>query len=307
MDKKDLLKAIGDIDDKFIEEAANLQRKKKKVKIWQNRALMSAASVFICFGVGFYIFQNTDLGAKTAKEDSADLAREEITQDFVNQETVTENGMEDYEQEAAEDYAMDSADSYFDDTAGENFMPESNGIEEYIRNPQSVTKNEQEVTQSASSKDEYEEAEALPENQKELYVSREHPYAKYVNNLSLPEGFTLLSLSDEGDSLVAEFGKDEAFVEITFAQADEDLSDFLAEIQFYKNHKLEESLADFNNIAFYDYDISVELLEYRVKEEDGIYTMKKTGVVYSDMKVLEFTSVGLTPEELYELMIFENN
>lgn len=300
MKNKDLARAIGDIDDKYILEAAKVRKKNKKKKVWwQSKALVTAASLLICCGVGMAALQlanqqsknNTDAGAaqKSTGEyfDENALSHPEtiaITADAGNQE-------------------MDS---------DRNLLSETAGTLEAEKPDLSLASGEENGNDVA-------DFEGIFENGGEGDINAYEVYYRQA----LAEGMTMDDVYTEGDRTFICLSRGMQTVALSCRHADESLSDFMVSAEYpeqYDYTRYEEPFENsvplneqprFLHATFDSNEISPSIIEKRQiftgYDEDGepIYE-SSFGVVYPNLQVVEYTVSGMTAQDIYDMLILEN-
>lgn len=345
MNKNDLFKAIGDIDDKFIEEAASVKKKRNKVKIWQNKTLLSAASLFLCLGVGYYVIQNGNMGQKTAEDSDVQIQENTAiapnvsdSEKYEEHRGVTEvDSAKDVEQSViiAEDAEeAGAAGAPINSTSNKNELTktesvkdseiekseaiefeETDGIEEEPATDSSMLNNSTSQAERIQGLNEL--AASIKGNRpvREEYEASDAyevedveraEYEKYVN--VLPKDMELSSaFSVDGYSYV-DFSH--YVVDPDAAATDRTL---LLDLVLYDLTKDKEEFvydpAYPDETWRYVYPIeyvTAEVIEKSKGEVDGV-TFYEVTVLYPDNTVVEYFSMNLTAREVYEVLNFENN
>ncbi len=344
MNKNDLFKAIGDIDDKFIEEAASVKRKRNKVKIWQNKTLLSAASLFLCLGIGYYVIQNGNMGGKTAKESETQVQENTAIAPSVSDSDKVEEykGVTEADKAEVEDKSAITAENVQEAGVAEAPMSssiknesmktegvkdseiekselvefeETDGIEEddatdsgIINSSTSQAERVQGLNELAASikgnRPVREEYEASDDYEVEELDRKD--YEKYIN--VLPESMELSSaFSVDGYSYV-----DFSHYVVDYEAIETDRT-LLLDLVIYELTKDREDFV--YNPAYPDEtwryiypieDVTAEVIEKSVGEIDGV-TFYEVTVLYPDNTVVEYFSMNLTAREVYEVLNFENN
>lgn len=324
MDKKDLMRAIGHIDDKYIIEANS---RKKKKRIWENRAFLSAASLFLCFGIGAVAYRQMMENQKSSDTESARGYEAEIMEEEVagrngikneaisnligDLQSITTN--KSAAEENAEDFVQENAGGSFAEEGIKTKQEEEACKEEYSDESYDGTR-----FQNKEDEGEY-VSEASSENQELTWeqVKALENYGVYVENV-LP-GFVFESASLSDQSLFVIFTRGYDYLEIRCSQADESLSDVLADVNAPREYDCSlyeipyaetvpsELLIRFMHPVFPVQDLTLEILEKRVGTSDEGSQALTFGVVYSNLQIVEYNAKGVTPQELMEIMIFENN
>lgn len=300
MKNKDLARAIGNIDDKYILEAAKVRKKNRKKKVWwQSKALVTAASLLICCGVGLAALQLYDQQGKNsagagASQKSAEgyfnedaLSQPEtvgITADTGKQEMVSSGNLASEPFETLEDENIELSMA----------LGEENGSDT-------------------------EKMEGIFENGAEGDVSA---YEVYYRN-ALAEGMSLENVYTEGDRTYLYLSRGMQTVTLSCRHADESLSDFMVSAEYpeqYDYTRYEEPFENsvpsneqprFLHAIFDSNEISTSIIEKRQiftgYDEDGepIYE-SSFGVVYPNLQVVEYTVSGMTAQEIYDMLILEN-
>lgn len=306
MNNKDLARAIGNIDDKFILEAAQVNskgkqiRKKKNSAWWQNRALVSAASLLLCCGLGYAVFQTMDLGGNKNNGTATQVGNG----GFTNEKQLTSPDTE----KAAVVEEMDSNKQMLkatdgnptgaeDSTSGVLSVEDLNGAGEGIMESGSLSGD----LDSAG-----------------LYTA----FVGYTQK-AVEAGIFLEDYSVEGEKVSFFLGSENQSLTLSCKHADESLSDFLVSTEYpeqydytrygepMENTVPESEKARFFGAIFDSSEISVEVIEKRQQiigydEEGEVILQSDFGVVYPNLQVVEYSATGLSAEELYNMLIFEN-
>jgi len=301
MNNRDLARAIGDIDDKYILEAAKVKKKKNKKKKawWQSRALVTAASLLICCGIGFAVLQ------------------------FANQQS--KNG-------GNAGSTSNSAGGYFDEgkltqpqtvtTVADGGTDDTNASGNVSQGPSITVEADTTDISLASGEEPGNENGGLDgifENGGEGDISA---YESYYRN-ALAEGMTLEDCYTEGDRTFISLARGTQTVAMSCRHADESLSDFMVSAEYpeqYDYTRYEEPFENsvpvseqprFLHAVFDSSEISTEIIEKRQLfvgyDEDGEPVYETSfGVVYPNLQVVEYTVSGLTAQEIFDMLILEN-
>lgn len=326
--KEDLFREIGEIDEKYVEEAQRVKKPRRKTSRI-TKALAAAASLMLCIGVGYGALQLMDADTESSSDSAADMTGQLQAENF-GEELAAEEAEEapsaagasanTIEQAASEEKEMELSDN----PAAENVTED--GAQQELA---AVTEASQEMDMADRTENSPTE-EAEPE-----YVSagsaksltREEAradaaYGRYVD-IQVPEGYIYTSgtRTDVGLHVIWNKGIEE--ISISCRQADESVSDWLVDAENPEEYDLslysipwcdsvpEELHSKVMYATFVPEQITPEIVAARTYqvEEAGDVSGYRTciAVLYSDNVWVEIASKGPSPEEIYALINLENS
>lgn len=330
--KEDLFREIGEIDEKYVEEAQRVKKPCQKTSRI-TKALAAAASLMLCIGVGYGALQLMDADTESSSDSAADMAGQLQAENF-GEELAVEEAAEEapsaaeasanaIEQAASEEKEMELSDN----PAAENVTEEAAQQE-----LAAVTEASQEMDmadRTENSPAEEAEPESLGQqisagSAKSLTweeASADAAYGRYVD-IQVPEGYTYTSgtRTDVGLHVIWNKGMEE--ISISCRQADESVSDWLVDAENPEEYDLslypipwcdsvpEELYSKVMYATFVPEQITQEIVAARTYqvEEAGDVSGYRTciAVLYRDNVWVEITGKGPSPEEIYALINLEN-
>ncbi len=317
INKEDLFREIGEIDEAFVEEAERFRRRRNSA-LWA-RTVAVAASLVFCVSLGY--------GALV------------LTNDSDNTANMAGGVME----EAEQMYSMAEAGGGQTDSAGqENCVadeePKAIPEEEPVENCVSASVESQQDCETTdgipSASGEMEDAvsgtvqeleSCLMKGETESLTweaARENAvYGRYVD-VQLPEGYEFTSGSRSESGLRVIWNKGTEEISISCRQTDESVSDWLVDVDSPREYDLglytipladsvpQELIQKVSNATFYPEQITLRIVEARSyqAEEQGDAAGWRTdiGILYSDNVLVEICGKGPSPEEIYALINLEN-
>lgn len=341
MSREDLFREIGEIDETYVEEAQRARRR-RRVPLWAGRTLAAAASLILCVGVGYIALQMTQGGTDTMNGASNDESAMYAAQG--SRIEMAEDGAAPEEAGGAQcnpENAPENAQDGLADKGAENAGGISSAsIRDLQQEPQELKEfNEQDVPGEESALEAIEPEQVNTEDEAEQNILTEScvatdavklawdaaradtAYGRYVD-VQIPEGYSYTSGSRSATALHVIWNKGMEEISISCRQADESVSDWLADTEKPEEYDLglytipwsesvpAELAQKVYNAAFRPDQISQEIVSARSHqvEEQGDVSGWRTqiAILYSDNVLVEIRSKGPSPEEIYRLINLEN-
>ena len=339
MSREDLFREIGEIDEIYVEEAQKVRRK-RRISPWAGKTLVTAASLLLCVGVGYValsltrgginnadgtsggameaaqeMYSMAEAGDQTAagavpeapgeqvnrsENQAEDMEKQDILLDVITEE---ESGMdrssEDLQQELKEDEVEEFRESI--NVEGENSDMDNGEVQGAIQ----------------------ESASTMAETSKLMWEAArmDAAYGRYVD-VQVPEGYSYTSGTRSASGLYVIWNKGMEEISISCRQADESVSDWLVDVDIPEEYDLGlysipwsdsvpgELIQKVYNAAFRPDQITREIVaarSHQVQEQgDAGVWRTRIAVLYSDNVLVEISSKGPSPEEIYELIYLEN-
>lgn len=335
INREDLFREIGEIDEAYVEEAERFRRK-RKTALWMRTGAV-AASLLFCAGLGYGALRLTNVSNDTANMSGG--AMEEAAQTYsMAEEDVGQN-----DRAGQENCAAGSGEAQDEDIFQENgaeaeeprAIPEketaqdsvstSGGIGQESATTDGIAQTPEENEDTASDKEQdlaescllKEEAETLT-----WEAAREDAvYGRYVD-VQIPEGYEFTSGSRTASGLHLIWSKGTEEITVSCRQADESVSDWLVDADSPREYDLglytiplaqsvpQELIQKVSNATFYADQVSLQIVEARSyqMEEQGDEALWRTqiGILYSGNVLVDIRSKGPSPEEIYALINLEN-
>ena len=340
MSREDLFRAIGEIDEIYVEEAQRVRRK-RGISPWGGRTLVTAASLILCVGVGYVALTLTQGGTnatdgmsggamEAAQEMNsvADAKCQDAAGAIAEEETAKQADMENIsaEEGAAEqtpEEAPEAVPALQNNTADGMSDTESAGeLQEQQRDSQE--KMESAAIEDTGAEQEIEELTSTTGSGMNLIweaARADAVYGRYVD-VQVPEGYSYESGIRSTDHLHVIWHRGMEEISISCRQADEAVSDWLVDTDISEEYDLGlysipwcdsvpgELIQKVNNATFRPDQITQEIVaarSYQVQEQgDASGWRTQIAVLYSDNVLVEIRSKGPSPEEIYELIYLEN-
>lgn len=330
-----MFREIGEIDETYVEEARRAGRRRSSAP-WM-RAMAAAASLLVCVGIGYGTLwlphSSNDMTSMAGGGDMEDMEIYSTAQDSdaaMNGQAVQEAGEdvpweeEKFQETARVPEAVPEEETAYDEGAAET------GIAEMEMDRQS-----QEGDGAAvSSKD----GEVTKDVQQETLIDTSSPmigletltwqqareddtYGKYVD-IQVPEGYVYESGVRSESALRVVWLNGPAEISVSCRRADEAVSDWLVDVDESREYDLslyampwadsvpQELREKVFNATFQSGQLTPEIVAARSyqAEDSGDVSGWRTdiGILYGDNVLVEITSKGPTPEEIYEMINLEN-
>lgn len=343
MSREDLFREIGEIDEAYVEEAERARRS-RRISPWTGRALVTAASLILCVGVGYVALQLTRGGM--SKTDSAsggnamEAAQELYSMAEANDQmadgATPEEGsfeLEEAQQDEGADQAQAEALSVMEakagGTAGSLSEPREEGAEQernsLVQGSYNDTEDEAVLTSPTSDSLITECVEKIgPQMELPWEVARtDAVYGHYVD-VQVPEGYSYSSgtRSEQTLHVIWHKGMTEE-IRISCQHADESVSGWLVDTDNPEEYDLGlytipwadsmpgELRQKIESATFRPDQISQEIVtarSYQVESDQGDVSGWRTqiAILYSNNVLVEIRSKGPSPEEIYALINLEN-
>lgn len=345
MSREDLFREIGEIDETYVEEAQRARRR-RRVPLWAGRTLAAAASLILCVGVGYIALQMTQGGTDTMNGASTGGSAMDTAQQSMIEaaDELAADGAASGEAGGAQrnpENAPENAQDGLADKGAENAGGISSAsIRDLQQEPQELKEfNEQDAPGEESALEAIEPEQVNTEDEAEQNILTEScvatdavklawdaaradtAYGRYVD-VQIPEGYSYTSGSRSATALHVIWNKGMEEISISCRQADESVSDWLADTEKPEEYDLglytipwsesvpAELAQKVYNAAFRPDQISQEIVSARSHqvEEQGDVSGWRTqiAILYSDNVLVEICSKGPSPEEIYRLINLEN-
>lgn len=331
INREDLFREIGEIDEAYVEEAERFRRK-RKTALWMRTGAV-AASLLFCVGLGYGALRLTNVSNDTANmsggamEEAAQtysMAEDSVGQnDRAGQENCAAAQGEDISQEngaeAEEPRAIPEKETAQDSDSTSGGIGQESATTDGIaqapeENEDTASDKEQDLAESCLLK---EETETLT-----WEAAREDAvYGRYVD-VQIPEGYEFTSGSCTASGLRLIWSKGTEEITVSCRQADESVSDWLVDADDPREYDLglytiplaesvpQELIQKVSNATFYADQVSLQIVEARSyqMEEQGDEALWRTqiGILYSGNVLVDIRSKGPSPEEIYALINLEN-
>lgn len=331
INREDLFREIGEIDEAYVEEAERFRRK-RKTALWMRTGAV-AASLLFCVGLGYGALRLTNVSNDTANmsggamEEAAQtysMAEDSVGQnDRAGQENCAAAQGEDISQEngaeAEEPRAIPEKETAQDSDSTSGGIGQESATTDGIaqapeENEDTASDKEQDLAESCLLK---EETETLT-----WEAAREDAvYGRYVD-VQIPEGYEFTSGSCTASGLRLIWSKGTEEITISCRQADESVSDWLVDVDDPREYDMglytiplaesvpQELIQKVSNATFYADQVSLQIVEARSyqMEEQGDEALWRTqiGILYSGNVLVDIRSKGPSPEEIYALINLEN-
>ena len=344
--REDLFREIGEIDEKYVEEAQRARRS-RRISPWAGRALVTAASLILCVGVGYVALQLTRGGMSNTGSASGGSAMEaaqelysmtEANDQMADGAAPEETSLEIEEAQQNKEVALAQVEAPSDTeaqaggttdcgTAGSLSEPREERTEQESSLIQGSTNNagdEAGLPAPTSSPliDSVEKMDTLMELSWEM-AQADAVYGHYVD-VQVPEGYSYSSgtRSEQRLHVIWHKGMTEE-ISISCQHADESVSDWLVDTDNPEEYDLglytipwAESMPGelrqkIEGATFRPDQISQEIVtarSYQVEGDQGDVSGWRTqiAILYSDNVLVEIRSKGPSPEEIYALINLEN-
>ena len=350
MSKEDLFREIGEIDETYVEEARRARRRRRSASR-AGKALVAAASLVLCVGVGYMallVMQphgsagGNMNGASSADGNATNMAQEQysMVEDTAGQMAgggvVSEAEMQEV-QGSASGKEMGSAMTA--EQGDQEAAPEEAPAQQYedqkiSSNAESERGQQDGMTQEPEAKEETstvkdtaytkEESFQVTDGAVELTweaARADAAYGRYVD-VQVPEGYSFTSGSRSTSAMHLIWNKGMEEISITCRQADEDVSDWLVDVEKLEEYDLglyaipwsdsvpPELIQQVSNAAFRPDQITPEIVAARTyqAQDSGDVSGSRTriGILHDDNVLVEISSKGPSAEEIYAMINLEN-
>ncbi|MBD5529941.1 MAG: hypothetical protein HDR02_16315 [Lachnospiraceae bacterium] len=334
--KEDLFREIGEIDEVYIEEAERVKRRRRTAPWVQ--AMTVAASLLVCVGVGYGALRLTGSSNDTANqsnaggmenaeemcamaEDSEGAMDIQTPMEAQNDAAPEEKNMQD--SGLPETFSEEGADGdrNYTETESESQSQESDGMVVLAEKEDTI-----EDTNAALGTQEL--AVAEPCNQmsdsKQLTweaAQEDAVYGKYVS-VQVPEGYVYESGVRSQSALYVVWCRDMEEIDIRCRQADESVSDWLVDVEEPQEYDLglytipwadsvpQKLMQKVSNATFHRDQLTPEIVaarSYQVEDQGDVSGWRTNiRILYGDNVLVEISSKGPSPEEIYALINLEN-
>lgn len=331
INREDLFREIGEIDEAYVEEAERFRRK-RKTALWMRTGAV-AASLLFCVGLGYGALRLTNVSNDTANMSGG--AMEEAAQTYsMAEDSVGQNdraGQENCAAAQGEDISQENGAEAEEPRAipeketAQDSDSTSGGIGQESATTDGIAQAPEENEDTASDKEQdLAESCLLKEETKTLTweAAREDAvYGRYVD-VHIPEGYEFTSGSRTASGLRLIWSKGTEEITVSCRQADESVSDWLVDVDDPREYDLglytiplaesvpQELIQKVSNATFYADQVSLQIVEARSyqMEEQGDEALWRTqiGILYSGNVLVDIRSKGPSPEEIYALINLEN-
>lgn len=339
MSREDLFREIGEIDEAYVEEARRAGRKRRAFPK-AGRILAAAASLILCVGAGYAALSltqdgmnntgGTSGGAMEAAQDACSMAQENdqiadgaAPEEQESQVMAQPDRLADTALEAEEDMGQQVTDLSADiegDAGEELEYKEDLEKESEIREDGAEgAGRDEETVQGAMAESVSNEADAMILTWEAARTDAN--YGRYVD-VQVPEGYSFTSGTRSASGLFVVWSKGMEEIDISCRQADESVSDWLVDTDIPEEYDMglysipwadsvsEELIQKVNNATFRPDQITQEIVNarsYQVQEQgDASGWRTRIAILYSDNVLVEISSKGPSPEEIYGLLNLEN-
>lgn len=328
MSREDLFREIGEIDETYVEEAGRAGRKRRAYRR-VGGALVAAASLVFCVGVGYMTVLFTQRGADTggsagnAAQEQYSMAEDTnvcpaggASPDAVEEErAVAENAPQTAPGEEASPGECDEEKE--DVLSAVSSMEQDRGGQ--IQKPQEEAGGLQEAENAL------EDLTLSGESKVALNweaARTDEAYGRYVD-VPVPEGYDFAEGSRSTSVMRVIWSRGAEEISVTCRQADEGVSDWLVDVEKPEEYDLGlyaipwgdsvplELQTRVFNATFRPEQITLEILEARTcqMQEEGDTPGSRTqiGILYSDNVLVEITGKGPSAEEIYAMIYKEDS
>ena len=337
MSREDLFREIGEIDEKYVEEARRAGRK-RRAHPWAGRMLVAAASLMFCMGVGYMtvlLTQRRGSASDSMSGGQGTSAMNTAQQQYSMAENTgsqTAGGTEGGAEAVPEEAPMASG------AAPENAYGKTDG--QQCDEPAGSAHTESGIGQTGADQTWEAREEAFPITDKESAMDdgqqsgdstmpltweaarADEVYGRYVD-VQAPEGYSFTSADRSTSLLRVTWNKDMEEISITCRQADESVSDWLVDVGKPEEYDLglytapwedsvpQELYTQVSNATFRPEQITSQIVAARtwqVQEAGGVSGSRtRIGILYSDNVLVESGGKGTSPEEIYAMIYWEDN
>lgn len=339
MSREDLFREIGEIDEIYVEEAQKVRRK-RRISPWAGKALVTAASLLLCVGVGYVAHSlsqgstnsadGTSGGAMEAAQEMYSMAEAEdqtaagaafgAPEEQVNR---SENQAQDMERQDKLQDTVEEAERDMDGASADSLQePKEDGVEEF-REPINVEEEISDMDNGEVQGALQESVSTTMETAKLMWedVRKDADFGRYVD-VQVPEGYSFIGGTRSASGLYVTWNKGMEDISIGCRYADESVGDWLVNTDISEEYDLGlysipwsdsvpgELIQKVSNATFRPDQITREIVtarSYQVQEQgdvNGWHT--RIAILYSDNVLVEIISKGPSPEEIYELIYLEN-
>lgn len=333
MNREDLFREIGEIDEAYVEEAERAGRTRRAYP-WVGRMLVAAASLVFCVGVGYMTVLFTQRGEDTGGNAGGSAMNAEQEQYSVVEDTdvcpaggLSSDGWgeEQAMAETAPEMAPGEAPAV-PDTFPEEYGDKQDG---FLNAGNSMEQGEE------SHAKETEEDACIQQVEKVLDVGlsgesevalnweaarTDEVYGRYVD-VRMPEGYDFAGGIRSTSFLRVTWNRGAEEITVTCRQADEGVSDWLVDVEKPEEYDLglytipwgdsvpQELQTQVFNATFLPEQITPEIAAARTfqVQENGELSENRTqiGILYSDNVLVEITGKGPSAEEIYAMIYLE--
>ncbi len=350
MSKEDLFREIGEIDEIYVEEARRAGRRRRSAS-WAGKTLVAAASLVLCVGVGYMaLLVMQPHGSAGGNMNGASSADANATNTAQEQYSM----VEDTAGQMAGGGAMAEAQEVQGDASGKEMGPAmtaEQGNQEAAPEEAPAQQYEDQKISSNTESDRGQQdggaQEQEPEAKEETSTIRDtaYPmeesfqvtdgaveltweaaradaaYGRYVD-VQVPEGYSFTSGSRSTSAMHLIWNKGMEEISITCRQADEDVSDWLVDVEKPEEYDLglytipwsdsvpSELIQQVSNAAFRPDQITPEIVTartYRAQDSGDVSGSRtRIGILHDDNVLVEISSKGPSAEEIYAMINLEN-
>lgn len=337
MSREDLFREIGEIDEKYVEEARRA-RGRRRLSPWVGRTLVTAASLILCVGVGYTALQLTRGSLNHSDGTSSAGGAMEAAQELYSMEEVedqeageaapesttadaTMTGKDNSETAAVQQEMAEDVDGMADrgTSAASPQEPKEEGI---IESEKEDFSQDKETSQLPDSMSIQETMNATGTADITWDAARgDAAYGRYVD-VQVPEGYSYESGIRWAEGIRVVWIKGMEEISINCRQADEAVSDWLVDVDTPEEYDMGlytipwsdsvpgELLQKVNNATFRSDQVTLEIVtarSYQVEEQgDASGWRTRIAILYKDNVLVEISSKGPSPEEIYSLINLEN-
>lgn len=350
MSKEDLFREIGEIDETYVEEARRAGRRCRSVS-WAGKALVAVASLVLCVGVGYmallvmqphgsvggnmngassadgnatntaqeqYSMLEDTAGQMAGGGEMAEVETQEVQGDVSGKEMGPAMTAEQENQEAAPEEA--SAQQYEDQKISSNTESDRGPQDGMAQGPEAKEETSTIRDTAYSMEESFQVTGGTVELTWEV-ARADAAYGRYVD-VQVPEGYSFTSGSRSTLAMHLIWNKGMEEISITCRQADEDVSDWLVDVEKPEEYDLglytipwsdsvpRELIQQVSNATFRPDQITPEIVTartYQVQDSGDVSGSRtRIGILHDDNVLVEISSKGPSAEEIYAMINLEN-
>ncbi|MDE7225067.1 MAG: hypothetical protein K2O34_14980, partial [Acetatifactor sp.] len=324
MSREDLFREIGEIDEKYVEEADRVRRR-RRLSLQVRRTLVTAASLVLCVGVGYAALQLTKGGlnhsdgtsnAGGVMEAAQELysvkqAEDQVTEGAAPESSTTDaaTGMQD-NQEAipVQEEAVEDVNTEADRGTSADSLSEP-------REERAESEKEDLFQEDKASSQQLSGTPSIEETMNEMGAAgiiweaarTDAVYGRYVD-VQVPEGYSYESGTRWTEGIHVIWTKGMEGISISCRQADEAVSDWLVDVDTPEEYDMglytipwtesvpEELFQKLNNATFRSDQVTQEIVtarSYQVEEQGDVSGWRtRIAILYKDNVLVESSGKG---------------